>query len=268
MSKNIKNYDLKLGIFLTYRSPEEGGGFTITNDILNEILIRNYNKKKYKFIILNDKEKILEKIITRSGYECYKLKENIRLLRIKNFVFSLMPILLKIYNYLGFNQFLNLQKKYKIDLVWFLSAEYYYPLFSKYVSTVWDLQHLTHSQFPEIGSFFRKIYRRIVIKNFLTNSYKIITGSSLLVKIISKNYHLKKKKIIFNQHPTPQIFLKHKKDKKNIIIKIIFYIQLIFGNTKIILTYLKDLKILIKNIILNLSLFWLAILKINYIFKK
>jgi len=213
MLKNFRNHQLKLGIFLSYRPPEEGGGFTITNDILNTILNSNFNNTKFKFIILNDKKKFLEKKITSFGYECYKLEENIILLKIKNFIFSLFPVLLKAYNFFKLNQFLKLQKKCKIDLVWFLSAEYYYPLFSKYVSTVWDLQHITHDHFPETGSFFRKIYRNLVIKNFLYNSYKIITGSSLLVKIINKNYNLNKKKIIFNHHPTPNIFLKNKKQK-------------------------------------------------------
>ena len=75
--------------------------------------------------------------------------------------------MLKLYNLLGFNQYLNTQKKNSVDIVWFLSAEYYYPLFSKYISTVWDLQHLTHSSFPETGSIFIKMYRERVINKFL-----------------------------------------------------------------------------------------------------
>ena len=78
-----------------------------------------------------------------------------------------MPFLLRFYNLINFNKYLNLENEKKIDIVWFLSAEYYYPLFSKYISTVWDLQHITHSSFPETGSFSRRVYREIVIKNFL-----------------------------------------------------------------------------------------------------
>ena len=219
MIKTFNNKSFKLGVFLSYRSPEEGGGFTITDDILNSFLTSNMVKKHINFIILNDKNQILKKKIIKAGFQCYDLKDNHLLLKIKSFVFSLFPFLLKIYNFFNFNQYLNLQKTNKIDVVWFLSAEYYYPLFSKYVSTVWDLQHITHHKFPETGSFFRKIYREHVIKNFLQKSYKIITGSSILIKIIKKKYNINRNKIIYNQHPTPSIFLKQPKEKKKVSFK-------------------------------------------------
>lgn len=219
MNKTFNNKSFKLGVFLSYRSPEEGGGFTITDDILNSILTSNIIKRHINFIILNDKNQILKKKIIKAGFQCYDLKDNHFLLKIKSFVFSLFPFLLKIYNFFNFNQYLNLQKTNKIDVVWFLSAEYYYPLFSKYVSTVWDLQHITHHKFPETGSFFRKIYRKCVVKNFLKKSYKIITGSTVLIKIIKKKYSINRNKIIYNQHPTPSIFLKKLKERKKVSFK-------------------------------------------------
>ena len=219
MIKISNNQSFKIGVFLSYRSPEEGGGFTITDDILNSILTANIAKKHINFIILNDKNQVLKKKINKAGFQCYELKDNLFLLKIKSFVFSLFPFLLKIYNFFYFNQYLNLQKKNKINTVWFLSAEYYYPFFSKYVSTVWDLQHFTHQDFPETGSFFRKIYRACVIKNFLKKSYKIITGSSVLIKIINKKYNISRNKIIYNQHPTPSIFLKKSKERKKVDFK-------------------------------------------------
>ena len=219
MIKIFNNKNFKLGVFLSYRSPEEGGGFTITYDILNSILTANIVKKHINFIILNDKNHILKKKIIKAGFQCYELKDKYFLLKIKSFIFSLFPFLLKIYNFFNFNQYLNLQKKNKINTVWFLSAEYYYPLFSKYVSTVWDLQHITHHKFPETGGFFRKIYRKHVIKNFLKKSYKIITGSNVLIEIIKKKYDINRNKIIYNQHPTPSIFLKKPKERKKVNFK-------------------------------------------------
>ena len=215
MQKSFSKHSLKLGIFVSYRDPTDGGGYTITQDILNTILKR-FKKKNLFFIILNDKKNILKKKILKSGYKCESLNEFNVLLKIKSFIFSLFPFLLKLYNLLGFNQYLNTQKKNSVDIVWFLSAEYYYPLFSKYISTVWDLQHLTHSSFPETGSIFIKMYRERVINKFLKNSYNVISGSSLLIKLMKKNYNIKTKKIIYNQHPTPEVFLKKKKYKNKI----------------------------------------------------
>lgn len=73
---------------------------------------------------------------------------------------------------------------------------------------------MTHSNFPETGSFLRKLYREIVIKNFLKNSYKIITGSKILIKLIIKNYNLPLYKFIYNNHPTPKIFIDTKSKQK------------------------------------------------------
>ena len=98
MIKTFNNKSFKLGVFLGYRSPKEGGGFTITNDILDSILTAAIVKKHINFIILNDKNQILKKKINKAGFQCYELKENRLLLKIKSFVFSLFPSLLKLYN--------------------------------------------------------------------------------------------------------------------------------------------------------------------------
>ncbi len=222
MPKSPKRNKTKLAIFIRYREPKEGGGYTITMDILDQI-IKTINKKKIIFIILNDKKKNLYQKINKYGHECVCMNENINLLKFKSFIFSLMPFFLRFYNLINFNKYLNLENEKKIDIVWFLSAEYYYPLFSKYISTVWDLQHITHSSFPETGSFSRRIYREIVIKNFLKNSYKIITGSKILISLMKKRYNISSKNFIYNNHPTPTFFIKEKKiSKKKMPIKNFF----------------------------------------------
>ena len=222
MPKSTKRNRANLAIFIRYREPKEGGGYTITMDILEQIL-KNVKQKKIIFIILNDKKRSLYQKISRHGFDCICLNENIALLKFKSFIFSLIPLLLKFYNFINFNKYLNLEKEKKIDMVWFLSAEYYYPLFSKYISTVWDLQHLTHSSFPETGNYLRRVYRETVIKNFLKNSYKIITGSKILINLMKKKYNIQSKKFIYNNHPTPTLFITEKKiSKKKIPIKKFF----------------------------------------------
>jgi glycosyltransferase involved in cell wall biosynthesis len=213
MQRSFRKHNLKLGVFLSYREASEGGGFTITEDILNSILSK-YTNKKIIFITLNDHKNILKKKIQKAGFECHSFYESEYLIKLKNFIFSIFPFLLRIYNKFYFNNFLNFEKEKQIDVVWFISAEYYFPLFSKYISTVWDLQHLTHSHFPESGSFLRRLYREFVIKNFLRNSHKIITGSKILIKLIIKHYDLSVDKFIYNNHPTPRVFINSKKRLK------------------------------------------------------
>ena len=110
MQKSFRKHNLKLAIFLSYREPTEGGGFTITDDILNEIL-KTYKKNNIIFILLNDKKNFLKKKIAKAGFKYKVFYENKITIKIKNFVFSLFPFLFKIYNNLNLNPFLNFQKK-------------------------------------------------------------------------------------------------------------------------------------------------------------
>ena len=66
MQKSFRKHNLKLAIFLSYREATEGGGFTITDDILNEIL-KTYKKNNIIFILLNDKKNFLKKKSLKLG---------------------------------------------------------------------------------------------------------------------------------------------------------------------------------------------------------
>jgi glycosyltransferase involved in cell wall biosynthesis len=207
---------VRIGIFLSSRDPQEGGGYTITDDIFKALLknLKNKNKKKYIFIIVNDFDNSLKKIITRNNFQYKEFRVNKSTIKIKNFLLSKFPILLKIYRKINLDKFQKLENEFNIKIVWFVSAEYFYPIFKTYISTVWDLQHRTHSQFPEVGSIFIKFYRDTVISLFLQKSYKIITGTNYLKGKIIEFYDIQKEKIILIPHPTPAIYLKNIKSRK------------------------------------------------------
>ena len=67
MQRSFRKHNLKLGVFLSYREPSEGGGFTITEDILNSILTKSTNKK-IVFITLNDHKNILKKKLKKQVF--------------------------------------------------------------------------------------------------------------------------------------------------------------------------------------------------------
>ena len=59
---------MKIGVFVSKRNPSEGGGFTITEELLEKFTKKIYSKKiqdKFFFIISNDKNNII----------CNKLKK-------------------------------------------------------------------------------------------------------------------------------------------------------------------------------------------------
>lgn len=209
---------MKIGIFISGRQPEEGGGYTITYEIFNQLVKKIRNKKKYIFILFNDKNNYLKNKLIFSKLEFKDFNERKLITNIKNFLFSYIPILIKCYRFLGRDKFFNLQKKENIKLVWFISAEYHYPLFNRYYATVWDLMHKTHPNFKEVGSFFTRIYRDIVISSFLKNAARIITGTNFLKKILVTSYNLNNIKVTLASHPTPNFFIEKKKrllSKKN-----------------------------------------------------
>jgi glycosyltransferase involved in cell wall biosynthesis len=208
---------VRIGIFLSSRNPQEGGGYTITYDIFKSLFnnIKNEDKKQYIFIIVNDLDNSLKKIIIKNNFQYKEYSLNKFTIKIKNFLFSEFPILLKIYQKFNLDKFQRLESELNIGVVWFVSAEYFYPIFKRYISTVWDLQHRTHPQFPEVGSIFIRYYRDTVIRSFLKNSYKIITGTNYLKKKIIEFYNIKKDKVILIPHPTPTIYLKNIKLYKN-----------------------------------------------------
>lgn len=204
---------MRIGIFLSSRNPKEGGGYTITYDIFKSLFknIKDKDKKQYIFIIINDFDNSLKKIIKKNNFEYVEYNLNKFIIKIKNFFFSKFPILLKIYRKFNLDKFQRLESELKIDIVWFISAEYFYPIFKKYISTVWDLQHKTHPQFPEVGGVFIRYYRDTVISSFLKNSYKIITGTNYLKEKIFEFYNIKKSKVVLIPHPTPTIYLQNVK---------------------------------------------------------
>ncbi len=206
---------MKIGIFITGRFPEDGGGYTITYDIFNQLIKTITNKKNFIFILLNDNNNYLKNKLKNFDLDYKDFKENKLIIRIKNFLFCYIPILAKFYRLFRRDKFFEFQKKENIQVVWFISAEYHYPLFNKYYATVWDLMHKTHPNFKETGSFFSKIYRETVISSFLKHSDKIITGTKFLKKKLINSYNLKSKNIILAPHPTPNFFIKEKLSSKN-----------------------------------------------------
>jgi carbamoyltransferase len=208
---------VKTGIFITARNSSEGGGYTISYDILNNLLykINKNNKDSFYFILVNDNDNFIKKKLISKNIEFTDFKQNKTLSNFINFIFCICPLLHIFYRFCNLDKFYNLEKKKNIAIVWYLSAEYSYPFFKNYIATLWDLMHITDTQFPEVGNFNIKFYRSIVLKRFLKKSTKIITGSDYLIKILNKIYDIGYDKIIKAPHPTPTVFLKKKISKVN-----------------------------------------------------
>ena len=206
---------MRTGIFISGRTATEGGGYTITYDILNNLInkINKNNNDSFYFILVNDNDNFIKKKLIEKKIKFKEFKELKFLKNFKNLIFTFFPFIHHFLRFFNLDKYYNLEKEKKISIVWYLSAEYSYPFFKNYIATVWDLMHITDRQFPEVGNIVIKFYRSIVLKSFLKNSTKIITGTDYLSKILNKFYNIKYDNIIKIPHPTPSDFLKIKTTK-------------------------------------------------------
>ena len=205
---------MNVGVYLKARKEDEGGGYTITYDILYTLLKnpRLINHKLY-FVIINYLPEKIKNILKKKKINYININESNIILKIKNFIFSNFTIILKIYNYLNLDKVNNFFKNNNVKVIWPISSELRYPFSIPYFFTLWDLQHKTIPEYKEVGSFLTKFYREQLIKENLIKSKYMITGNKFGKKEILKYYKVNKNKIILNNHPTPT--WAYKKNIKN-----------------------------------------------------
>lgn len=207
---------MNLGIIIKSRNSKEGGGYTITYDILDNLIAnpKLINHKLF-FVIINDYNKEIENKIKKQKFNYFKYYENDNILKLTNFFFSKYSFINNFFNLLGFNKIENYLRKNNVEIIWPISSEMRYPFSLPYIFTVWDVQHKAIPEYPEVGSFFTKTYRDQIFKsNFIRAKY-ILFGNKSSYRIASKFYKLSKNKIFFNCHPTPSWALTKKLFKFN-----------------------------------------------------
>jgi glycosyltransferase involved in cell wall biosynthesis len=198
---------MKIGVFLSTRTPQEGGGYTITEEIFINFLreIKKINKSFF-FLINNDNKKKYSKILTNNKFNFKEIKTG-KLGKIIIYISHKFPFFDKILNKLNIIKINNIFKDENCELIFFLSSEYRERMYIPYICTVWDLQYKTHPYFEEVSSWGKLIYKNTVIDNFIKQSKIIITGSRVGKREIKKYLKYKNKIIILN-HPVSMEFLK------------------------------------------------------------
>jgi glycosyltransferase involved in cell wall biosynthesis len=195
---------MNVGVFIKSRNEKEGGGYTITYDIL-DTLLKNTKLINYRlyFVIINELPKKIEDLLKKKKIKYINIIELNSLSKFKNLLFCKFSFFLKFYNLLNLNKAHNFFKKNYVDIIWPISSELRYPFSIPYFFTVWDLQHKSIPEYKEVGSFTTKFYREHLIKSNLAASEYVITGNKSGKDEILKYYKIKKNKIILNSHPTP-----------------------------------------------------------------
>ncbi len=216
---------MKYGVFLSKRKPEEGGGYTITEELFNS-LIKLIRRKKYNanffFLISNDYDGKISNLLKKNKIKYQIIYENLLLKKIIIFLSHYFNKINRILNYFNIININNIFEKENCDKILFISSEYREKLNLPYIATVWDMQHETHPNFKEVSSYGKYLYKRVVNNNFIKNSNTVIVGTKAGKKEIIK-FTKFKKKILILPHPVSRIFIDYKNKKKNRSEKYFFY---------------------------------------------
>ena len=96
---------MNVGIVLKSRDPKEGGGYTITYDILEKLLDNKklINHNLY-FVVINYLNPKIKSLFKKNKIKYINIYENEILSKIKNLVFCKINFLLKAYNFLKLNE--------------------------------------------------------------------------------------------------------------------------------------------------------------------
>ncbi|OUX35839.1 MAG: hypothetical protein CBE33_07000 [Candidatus Pelagibacter sp. TMED273] len=204
---------MKIGIFVSGRQSSEGGGYTITEELLttliNEIIYKKINYKFF-FLVSNDFNHLIIKKLKKADIKYNHIKENNFFKKIIIFITHYFPksnLFLNFFNIIKIN---NIFKSADCNKILFISSEYRELLNIPYIATVWDMQHETHPFFSEVSSYGKKLYRKTVNNNFIKHATKVIVGTKIGKSEIIK-YSKFNKKFIILPHPVSKIFLNKKK---------------------------------------------------------
>ena len=206
---------MKIGVFVSKRKSSEGGGYTITEELLNsfisEIKLKSINDKFF-FLVSNDFNNSIISRLKKGKIKYYQITENKIFKKLIIFISHFFPKSNRLLNFLNIIKINNIFKRENCDTILFLSSEYREIISIPYIATVWDMQHETHPNFSEVSSFGRKLYRKTVNNNFIRKASKVIVGTKIGKLEIIKYTNFNKKFIIL-PHPVSKIFLVKKKNK-------------------------------------------------------
>ena len=239
---------MKIGVFVSKRQSFEGGGYTITEELLDTLINEISYKKitqKFFFLVSND---LNHSIINRLKIKKIKFKhirENNIFKKIIIFISHFFPKSNLLLNYFNIIKINNIFKKENCNKILFISSEYREIIKIPYIATVWDMQHETHPNFMEVSSYGKNLYRKTVNNNFISQANKIIVGTRTgRLEIV--RYTKFNKEFIILPHPVSKIFLEKKKIFKKMKTKYFFY-PANFWEHKNHLNLIKGFAIFLKN---------------------
>ena len=174
--------------------PEDGGAYH--ENILLTDVFKSFDNSKYDihYIVSNKK---VEKILKGKNLKTIFFKKNL-IFRIQNFLYKFKFFKFILDKFRIQNNFEKFIKKNNIDLLIFNNPSEMSLLAYNlmYVIVFYELQHLKYNFFPEYKAYHNFDLREIIIKNFLSNAFKIITCVNKDKVLLEKYYNAQEDKIM------------------------------------------------------------------------
>ena len=178
--------------YIIETTSKSGGSYYQTLNLYEDIT-KNF-KQNSRLIIFTNKKENLNNL---KDYKCEKIFYNLNFIDKIITKLSSIFLLRLIFNFFSIKTSLEkILLRNKVDLIIFPnpSVTHYTIRHIKFVSTIFDLCHLDHKNFPEVNvSEFK--HREKLYNHLSENACGIITNSLILKKKISQRYNFSKNKI-------------------------------------------------------------------------
>lgn len=197
---------MHVGVVLGDIEPQAGGGFTFVHDVVDAFLDLAGNSA-HRFTLLAPQAYV-------DAMRGRKLADNIAVVAArKPFVLD-RPLSLLRHYWPVFGYFWRRPSRLEqqaaslgIDVIWLAGGThdtYEIP----YVTTVWDVQHLTHPWFPEVAANWTWDHRELFFRRHLRRATAVIVGTQVGREELVRYFGVPEEHITILPHPTPGFALR------------------------------------------------------------
>jgi len=186
--------------------PQAGGGFTFVHDVVSAFL-ELAKESAHRFTLLAPQSyadamhgrELAANVAVVPRQKAYFLDRPVSLLRHYSPIFG--------YFWRRASSLERQTRSLGIDLIW-LAGGLHDTYETPYVTTLWDVQHLTHPWFPEVSANWIWDHRELFLRRHLRRATSIIVGTRVGRDEIVRYYGVPEEHITILPHPTPGFALR------------------------------------------------------------
>ena len=196
---------MKVGVFLGNLAPEQGGGFTFSDDIFQSLVRLQC---KHSFVVFSNLTKeqtrgVATKYIQFvSSQRGFLERARFKLIRIAVGAVAQLPIIQNWFRTTHTNWLKRAVDDLGIEVMWFVTPKYI-EIDIPFIFTVWDLQHRLQPWFPEVSANGQWCGREKMYAAAIPRASAVIVGAEAGKAEIVHFYQVPPERVRSIPHPTP-----------------------------------------------------------------